>query len=503
MSDRTGLKTTPCILKSYAIVDSVSNPKRRASGNHPALERPLKAPEGKSVSTSTHIDLHKEFREFAEWAEDIMGTQRKDIDRIDGVLGRIENDMQLFKDFMADMRKQLDPHDRFMNVTNNQEISHLRDELAGLQLQMNQAIQSGPGLTRNGYEVLNQNMVRIDRKVIEISSLRPEVKSIMTRVDRLEERTRAALHSTNAQNASRAEESLRPGPTRAQSAKMLAQNIQSNSQKSSQPGTTQGHTAYELARDIPLDEGPVVDEPSREQAALQLAGELHQYGQTAVAKQIIARNLGKRNRSELSIPKQVKPATKRYRRETSLPRTERSSMGELHFLPPGSPSPENMSPGNMHASRAYAYKEGGPGSISFEELYSGNRLPSQSLGAEPRRARGRPKDTTSGQSLKNRTSDGVLLTDSGKIDGRSLRGRKTRPDGVRSETKKNQRPTGRLFEDEHEEISSSTRKVFHNSVTGMAKVLPSIEDEHSEEEGRRLRLRARELLAKETLDRYV
>ncbi|RDW60171.1 hypothetical protein BP5796_11777 [Coleophoma crateriformis] len=501
MSDRTGLKTAPNLLKTYAIIDSVPKT-RRTSGTQSALEASSQTSERESFGRNAQIELRKEFRDFAEWAEGIMGNQRKDIDRIDGAVGRIENDMRLFRDFMADMRKQLGSDDRIMNVANNQEIVDLRNELAGLQLQVEQATQDGPGLTKNGYEVLNQNMIRIDQKVTQISSLKPEVNSIKTRVDHLEGRARAALLSAEAPDTVKTEEALETGPTRAQAAQSLAQNIQRNGRGCSQPGKPRGHIASNLARDVGSD-NELVGEPSREQSALQLAGELHRHGQTAVAKQIVARTLGKRNRSEPGIPNQTKLASKRYRREASVPQAAPSGVDSFYCGSPRSPSAENIGLGNRHASNTHSYKAVGAGDFTHEDSYLGIGHPSQGMGAEPRRVRGRSrKDTASSQSLKTRTSDGVLLTDSGKVDGRSLRGRKIKAGGTQPNAMKSQRPIGRSFEDDDDELSHSTRKPFHHSITGIGRVLPSIEHD-SEKEARMRRLQEREILAKETLDRYV
>ncbi|TEY75930.1 hypothetical protein BOTCAL_0062g00030 [Botryotinia calthae] len=91
--------------------------------------------------------------------------QRKDIDRIDAAVGRLENDMQDVKIFMKNMRRDMT------------------------------AIQNARSVAASVDETLQHDLIRVTEKADGVNNLRTELYSLRTRVGKMERGSRKALNS--------------------------------------------------------------------------------------------------------------------------------------------------------------------------------------------------------------------------------------------------------------------------------------------------------------------
>lgn len=74
----------------------------------------------------------KDVAKFKTWAEDVLKSQQKDIDRINGAVSRIEKDMKSFKDFMGEVRAELSANRatrKTQQDLNQEQIAWLQEDL--------------------------------------------------------------------------------------------------------------------------------------------------------------------------------------------------------------------------------------------------------------------------------------------------------------------------------------------------------------------------------------
>jgi hypothetical protein len=140
---------------------------------------------------------------FGSWAQEAISQQEKDIARIGSAVDRIEHGMRSFQDFMEEVRTELATHSR--ETVTQGDIASVRDDLGGLRDQLgsyqkNQKskqqnmdalteelirevhVLSVPEVSRDHFNVLVEDVQRVDRKANEIVRLNEELESLKRRL---------------------------------------------------------------------------------------------------------------------------------------------------------------------------------------------------------------------------------------------------------------------------------------------------------------------------------
>ncbi|KAL3417555.1 hypothetical protein PVAG01_10565 [Phlyctema vagabunda] len=287
LSEKTGLRTAPVVLKTYSLIDSsTSKSARRLSGPQPATEDNISHTKH-SVNVRVKDIDRRELTKSIEWAEDALNTQRKDIDRIDGAVGRIERDMRLFKEFMSDVRKELDAIHQ-PSASTNQEIVNLQQDIRQIRQGLAQVEQVSSRAELEPFELPKEHIQRISQTATEVGSLKLELEAMRTRLEQVESITREAVQ----------------GPDETQT--IGAEN--------------------EVAMTMEEFE-------SRRKAAIELADDVHEQGEKEMATKLITRTFGKRKISELQHgAAELSTSSPQSKRRNSNQTADPSGTGQIKRL---------------------------------------------------------------------------------------------------------------------------------------------------------------------------
>lgn len=168
MSDATGQKETISIARTFPLKRSGSVDQSRSV----ISQRPSIAPVADPASVfnanqydgPSYPDASIRDRQSVHPAlmEETIATQQRDIDRIDGAVGRIERDMRSFKDFMHEVRKELAELRQLKRSPNQQGIVSVGD-----------------------FEAIVEDLNKVNNKAHEVDELKEELYSLRARVKKL------------------------------------------------------------------------------------------------------------------------------------------------------------------------------------------------------------------------------------------------------------------------------------------------------------------------------
>lgn len=133
--------------------------------------------------------------DFRSWVEDSIDSQKKDIDRISDIVFRIEKDMRLCKNFMAEMRRETTAKSASSERV-SRDIDSLHHGLEDLRRETRDAASARPvegngiHFTVEDLDSLTENISSIRVKANEVDSLKLELQIVKTRLKRLEDQTR-------------------------------------------------------------------------------------------------------------------------------------------------------------------------------------------------------------------------------------------------------------------------------------------------------------------------
>lgn len=167
-------------------------------GNGAEVEHKPRPQESKMAPSSSDSDPLPGLIRFAEWAEDAIAGQRKDIGRISTVVSKIEKDMRSFKDFMIETRRDLatvpggKPWASMKRSVTllEEEVGSIRTELEARPGATCPNDDDGVKLSVEELDVLTSSITKISQKVNEVESLKMELQFMKTRLKRLEEGAR-------------------------------------------------------------------------------------------------------------------------------------------------------------------------------------------------------------------------------------------------------------------------------------------------------------------------
>ena len=162
-----------------------SNLQPQMNGKHAAFGS-MPPPPSKMKSTP-------DFSEFKAWAQDAISNQQKDIDRVSGTLLHIEGEMQMFKKFMKEVRTELATGREFHQnqIQDRDGLVKVSGELGQLQTQVNSMDQefrgkSGGSLSRD-IEIIISDMLQVSEKANEVDGLKADVEQLKTNVKGVED----------------------------------------------------------------------------------------------------------------------------------------------------------------------------------------------------------------------------------------------------------------------------------------------------------------------------
>lgn len=215
--DEKGKKATLVVRKSFALKgsadagdDSPSSGFRttnNGASRHQQVSTPIR------TSPVSEEDDRTSLTRFINWADEAIDGQKRDIDRISGIVERVETGMNTIKDQLAELRVLVATVPRSSRVEQmGRDVSYLQDSVDELQKDIQSrwsdgsanngtVAGSGDGFFVEEVEVLTQSISRIGQKAHEVDDLKLELQFLKGRMKRLEDATRgssqaARLHSS-------------------------------------------------------------------------------------------------------------------------------------------------------------------------------------------------------------------------------------------------------------------------------------------------------------------
>lgn len=122
---------------------------------------------------------------FRPWAENTIRSQQNDIDRVSGTVGRIERDMQSFKEFMEEVRSEL--------ALNRETMVQAKDDLNKLRNQAEDTTQrprssNGVDVFSKRLDAITDDILLVNQKASKVDLLKEELKKMQDRLASLEEK---------------------------------------------------------------------------------------------------------------------------------------------------------------------------------------------------------------------------------------------------------------------------------------------------------------------------
>jgi hypothetical protein len=167
-------------------------------GNGAEVEHEHQPQESKMAPSTSDSDPLPGLIRFAEWAEDAIAGQRKDIGRISTVISKIEKDMRSFNDFMIETRRDLATVPGGKPWTSmKRSVTVLEEEVVSIRTELEARPGAGSPsdddcvkLSAEELDVLTSSITKISQKVNEVESLKMELQFMKTRLKRFEDGAR-------------------------------------------------------------------------------------------------------------------------------------------------------------------------------------------------------------------------------------------------------------------------------------------------------------------------
>jgi hypothetical protein len=209
ISETTGETAKPNVIKSLPISKAgTQKVSKRAStiqplgrktssvqpdmnGHHSAFDS-MPPP---SISRSSVPD----YSEFKAWAQEVIGNQQRDIDRVSNTLHHIEGEMQTFRDFMTEVRLELaanlEPRQNLLQdrddlIKVSGELRKLQNHVEAMDNAEVRGI-SGESLSRD-IEIIISDMLQVSEKAHEVDGLKAEFQQLKSQVAGIAESTNPA-----------------------------------------------------------------------------------------------------------------------------------------------------------------------------------------------------------------------------------------------------------------------------------------------------------------------
>ena len=138
---------------------------------------------------------------FKEWAENAIALQQQDIDRIGGVVDRIEKGMKSFRDFMGQVRTDI-AITRQESLTDDdlmlvrKDLNGFRDELATHNQQQAEinARMTAPDVSAHEFHTLSTDVQKVNHKASQVDNLKSELNYLKSRLEILESKALSPLN---------------------------------------------------------------------------------------------------------------------------------------------------------------------------------------------------------------------------------------------------------------------------------------------------------------------
>jgi hypothetical protein len=241
ISETTGEATKPIVIKSLPISKaSTQKVSKRASTTQPFGRMTSSVqPEmnenhsafGSMPPPSVNRNPVPDYSEFKAWAEDVIGNQQKDIDRVSNTLHHIEGEMQTFRDFMTEVRMELaanlEPQQNMLQDRDNLvkvsgDLRRLQNHVEAMDAQEARG-KSGESLGRD-IEIIISDMLQVSEKAHEVDGLKADIEQLKDVVVGIAELSQPVPASTEIDDLKlelralqsrlkSAEEAIKQGPT--------------------------------------------------------------------------------------------------------------------------------------------------------------------------------------------------------------------------------------------------------------------------------------------------
>lgn len=124
-----------------------------------------------------------EAERFGSWAETTIQSQQKDIDRVSGTVGRVERDMQSFKEFMEEVRSEL--------TSSRENMVQAKDDLNKIQMQTEETAQrprsrDGVNILSKRLDAITDDILLVNQRASKVDQLQEELRKMQDRLVSLE-----------------------------------------------------------------------------------------------------------------------------------------------------------------------------------------------------------------------------------------------------------------------------------------------------------------------------
>jgi prefoldin subunit 5 len=217
VSEDTGRKASLRVRRKFSLIgqQTTTVETRDIRGRSPSLI-PIRPeyqyghcpPEATMIVPKPNIDPLPELLQFADWAKSAIEGQKRDIDRINSIISRMDEDMQSFKDYMTETVAEIrqdqaasagaKPWERM-----SRDVKILQEEVGQVRMDLENrpgqgctgGHDEGVSLSVEELDVLTSSITKISQKVNEVESLKLELQFMKTRLKRFEDVSRNARDS--------------------------------------------------------------------------------------------------------------------------------------------------------------------------------------------------------------------------------------------------------------------------------------------------------------------
>ncbi|KFY23119.1 hypothetical protein V493_06076 [Pseudogymnoascus sp. VKM F-4281 (FW-2241)] len=196
VSGSTGKPCTPVIKHAYPL--KRNGPKSGHDDNAQENDKEINSYDRNLAVVDSDLpqaddaDRIQHLTQFADWAEGAIDSQKRDIDRISVSVQKIETDMRSFKDFMTMIRRELAVRPTNIEMDDVRASVHaLRDE-TDQSRSANVAKPAEGSLSSEDVDIITESITSLSKKVSEIDSLKLEIQFLKIKLKRSEEITRKA-----------------------------------------------------------------------------------------------------------------------------------------------------------------------------------------------------------------------------------------------------------------------------------------------------------------------
>jgi hypothetical protein len=120
---------------------------------------------------------------FKSWAEIAIRNQKKEIEQVSGTLDCIQRDMELFKEFMAEIRTEL-AAGRESRSRDQEELERLRNRVEENERRPRSS--GGNIISNRSLEAITEDILQVNQKANEVNEVKEEVKTLTVRLSELE-----------------------------------------------------------------------------------------------------------------------------------------------------------------------------------------------------------------------------------------------------------------------------------------------------------------------------